>query len=192
MPAGTFRPRWPLLDVMSSTGRPMPSFGAERPPGLIGGLLRSYAEDLKGWTTGLVIRYVIAVVLLLSAGAGLIAAAGVGVSALFHWLAALYGTRIAYAAVIGGLVLLSLVSALAAILLFKRALPPLPRPRRRDARAVNRSVAAETLLTASAPPRALLKADATTEIMIGLAAACLVGWLASSRLSQSRATSKIK
>ncbi len=45
---------------------------------------------------------------------------------------------------------------------------------------------------ASVPRKALLKADPATEIMIGLAAACLVGWLVSSRLGQSRARDKAK
>jgi hypothetical protein len=36
------------------------------------------------------------------------------------------------------------------------------------------------------PRKALVKADPLTEVMIGLAAACLVGWLVSSRMGRSR------
>jgi anti-sigma factor RsiW len=156
------------------------------------GLLKSYGEDLKGWTTRIAIRYVIAVALLLSAGAGFIAAIGVGIAALFHYLESLYGLNVAYAAIGGLLLCISLLGALTAILLLKVALPPMPRPRRRHTKAVERSLAANAMLAASAPNRTLLKPDSTTEVMVGLAAACLVGWLVLSRIDQSRATAKLK
>jgi hypothetical protein len=140
---------------------------------------------LRGWIGGLTLRYAIAIVLLLSAGASIIAAFGVAISALFHWLEVNYGANEAYAIVIGLLVFLGLVCALIAVMLMRRALPPIPRPGR-QAKAVGRSVAADALLAASVPRKALVKADPLTEVMIGLAAACLVGWLVSSRMGRSR------
>lgn len=160
------------------------------PPGSIHGFLQSYAGDLKGWTTRIVVRYVVAVALLLAAVAGLVGAISVGIAALFHWIEFTYGLNAAYAAVGGLLVCLALVSAAVAILLLKGKLPPVPRPRRRQTKAVGRSLAAETMLAAT--PQRLLKTDPATEIMIGLAAACLVGWLAASRLGRSRGGAGVK
>lgn len=167
---------------MSSHGR--------TPPGSISGFLQSYAGDLKGWTTRIVIRYAVAVALLLGAGAGLVGAVAVGIAALFHWLESTYGANIAYAAIAGLLVFFAVVSAGVAILLLKGKLPPIPRPRRRQTKALGRSLAAETMLAAT--PQRLLKTDPATEIMIGLAAACLVGWLAASRLGRARGGAGVK
>ncbi len=102
------------------------------PPGPINGFLQSWAADLKGWTTGIVIRYVVAVALLLAAAAGLVGAISVGIAALFHWLEITYGLNTAYAAVAGLLVVLALLSAGVAILLLKGELPPIPRPKRQN------------------------------------------------------------
>src|ERR1700759_4287387 len=97
-------------------------------PGLVKGFLQSYGADLRGWISGLAIRYAIAIILLLVAGAGLVAAIGVGVDALFHWLEANYGLTVAYAAVSGGLVILAAASALTGVALLKLAPRPVPRP----------------------------------------------------------------
>ncbi len=167
----------------------MPPHG-QIPPGPIHGFLQSYAGELKGWTTQIVVRYAVAVALLLAAGAGLVGAIAVGIAALFHWLESTYGLNTAYATVAGLLVVLAFVSAGVAILFLKGKLPPIPRPRRRHTRAVGRSLAAETMLAAT--PQRLLKTDPATEIMIGLAAACLVGWLAASRLGRSRGGAGVK
>jgi hypothetical protein len=157
----------------------MTSLRQSPPPGLVMGFLQSYGGDLRGWASGLVIRYAIAVVLLLLAGAGLAAAIGVGINALFHWLEARYGLAVAYEAVSGGLVALAIVSALAGIALLKIALPSLPRPHRHG-----RAVAAQATMALATPAKSLAKADPVTEVMIGVAAACLVGWLASSRIQR--------
>ena len=108
----------------------------------------------------------------------------VGIAALFHWIEINYGLNIAYAAVAGMLVVLALLSAGIAVVLLKGKLPPIPRPKRHHSKAAGRSLAARAML-ATTSNRGLLKTDATTEIMIGLAAACLVGWLAASRLGRS-------
>jgi len=159
----------------------MTSSGRSTSPGLLRGFIQSYTGDLRGWASGLVIRYVIALILLLAAGAGLIAAIGVGANALFHWLDTNYGLAIAYEAIIGGLVGLGIVSALLGIALLKAAPPSLPRPHRHG-----RSVAAKATMALSVPNRGLTKADPVTEVMIGLAAACLVGWLVSSRIAKTK------
>jgi hypothetical protein len=150
----------------------------------INGFLQSWAADLKGWTTGIVIRYAVAVALLLAAAAGLVGAIAVGIAALFHWLDTTYGLHTAYEAVAGLLVFLALVSAGIAVLLLKGKLPPIPRPRRQQTKTAGRSLAAEAMLATT--PQRLLKTDPATEVMIGLAAACLLGWLAASRLGRSR------
>jgi hypothetical protein len=155
----------------------MASLGQSVSPGLVKGFLQSYGGDLRGWLTGLAIRYAVAIVLLLAAGAGLVAAIGVGINALFHWIEARYGLTIAYEAVAGALVVLAMASALTGIVLLKGAPPRLPRPHRHG-----RSMAAKAVpVLAAQNYKALVKADRTTEMMIGLAAACLVGWLITSR-----------
>ena len=98
------------------------------PPGPINGLLQSWAADLKGWTTGIVIRYVVAAALLLAAAAGLVGAIAVGIAALFHWLEITHGLNTAYAAVAGLLVVLALVSAGIAVLLLTAQAAANPAP----------------------------------------------------------------
>lgn len=161
------------------------SLHGQTPPGPINGFLQSYAGDLRGWTTRIVIRYVVAVALLVAAVAGLVGAISVGLAALFHWLEFTYGLKTAYAAVAGLLVLLALISAGVAVLLLKGKLPPIPRPGRQRTKAAGRSLAARAML-ATTSSKGLLRTDPATEIMIGLAAACLVGWLAVSRFGRSR------
>lgn len=154
------------------------------PPGPINGFLQSYTGDLKGWTVRIAVRYVVAVALMLAAAAGLVGAIAVGAAALFHWLETTHGLKTAYAAIAGLLVVLALLSAGLAVLLLKGKLPPIPRPRRQHSKAAGRSLAARAML-ATTSNRGLLKTDPATEIMIGLAAACLVGWLAASRLRRA-------
>jgi hypothetical protein len=156
----------------------------QSPPGPISGFLQSYAGHLKGWATGIVIRYVVAVALLLAAVAGLVGAISVGIAALFHWLETSYGLHTAYEAVAGLLVVLALISAGVAVLLLKGKLPPVPRPRRQHAKAAGRSLAARAML-ATTSNKGVLNTEPATEIMIGLAAACLVGWLVVSRFGRS-------
>lgn len=168
----------------------MPSHN-EIPPGPVNGFLQSYAGDLKGWTARIVIRYAVAVALLLAAVAGLAGAIAVGIAALFHWLESTYGSTTAYASVAGLLVLLGVVSAGIALLLLKGRLPPIPRPGRQRTKAAGRSLAARAML-ATTSNRGLLNTDTATEIMIGLAAACLVGWLAASRLGRAGGRARVK
>src|SRR5262245_39964762 len=115
----------------------MAAFSQFSSPASLRGSVQSYAGELRGWICGLTVRYAIAVVLLLSAGASIIAAIGVAIAALFDWLEVNYGANDAYAIVIGLLIFLGLVGALAGYLLIRRALPPIPRPGR-QAKAVGR------------------------------------------------------
>jgi hypothetical protein len=154
-------------------------------PRSLSGLLQSYGQQLRGWTGRIALRYVIAVTFLLAAGAGVMAAIGVGLAALFRWIEISYGTTFAYAGVAGLLLVLALISAFTGLVLLKQPLPSLPSPRK-QIKAAGRTVASEAMLAVSAPHKALIKADPATEIMIGLAAACLAGWLVSSRLGRSR------
>ncbi len=169
----------------------MAMFDQTSEPRSLRGLVHSYGRELRGWAGGITLRYGIAVALLLSAGAGIIAAIGVGIAALFHWLEIAHGAYAAYGIVIGLLLFLAVASALTAIVLLKQGLPPLPRPHRHAA-AAGRSVAAGAGLAASAPHKSLMKADPVTEVMIGLAAACLVGWLVSSRVGQSQPRTRVR
>jgi hypothetical protein len=146
------------------------------------GFLQSYGSDLRGWATGIALRYVIAIALCIAGTASLIAGAAVGFAALFRWLELHYSATVAYSAVGGGLALLGLIGFLIAIVLFKSSLPPLPRPQRR-ARELRQSVATRVML-APALGRNLLRTDMTTEILAGTAAVLLVGWVAASRLGR--------
>jgi hypothetical protein len=119
-----------------------------------------------------------------------LAAVGVEFAALFHWLEAHYGSNHAYAMVIGLLVFVGLASALAAVVLLKRVLPPIPRPGHQT-RALGH-LTTDAIITASPSRRGPIKMDAPTEMLAGLAAACLVGWLVSSRIGASRTRAKAK
>jgi hypothetical protein len=167
----------------------MAMFDQTSQPGSLRGLLQSYGQELRGWAGGITMRYAVAVALFLSAGAGIIAAIGIAIAALFHWLETTYGSNAAYGIVIGLLLFLAAASALTAIVLLKQGLPPLPRPNRHAAVA-GRSIAAKAMMAASSSRRSLTKADPVTEVMIGLAAACLVGWLVSSRMGQPQARNR--
>jgi hypothetical protein len=150
---------------------------------------KSYGQQLRGWTASIALRYILAAIFLLAAGASLAAASGVGLAALFRWIEVNYGATLAYAGVAGLLVVLGLIGALTGIVFLKQPLPPIPSARK-QVKTAGRTVVTEAMSAASAPHKALVKADPVTEIMIGLAAACLAGWLVSSRLGRSRARSK--
>jgi hypothetical protein len=156
------------------------------PPRSLSRLLQSYGHQLRGWTGSIALRYILAVICLLAAGAGVVAAAGVGLAALFRWIDINYGATFAYAGVAGLLIVLALVCALTGLALLRQPLPPRPSPRK-QIKTAGRTVATEAMLAVSAPHKALMKADPATEIMIGLAAACLAGWLVTSRFGRSRA-----
>jgi hypothetical protein len=159
--------------------------------GLTEELLRRYARDIDA--DNLTVRCLVMSefflatysVLLLSVAAGLVAAIGVGLAALFHWLEAKYGPYAAYGLIASLLLILTLIGALAGILLLKKPLPPLPDPRQ-PVKAAGRAVASETAVTLASAPNALMRANRRMQVMIGLAAACFLGWLVSSRRERER------
>ena len=108
---------------MASSGRILPS-------ATLSALTQSYGRAVRAWATNITLRYAMAVVFLLSAGVSLLGAIGVGLAALFGWLAARYGTGTAYGFLAGFLIGLALLGALTGVLLLKRPLPPIPSPRR--------------------------------------------------------------
>ena|SRR5271165_5709666 len=129
--------------------------------------------------------------LLLSGAVCLLAAIGVGMAALFHWQGANHGANHAYAIVIGLLIFLDFGSAVASVVLLKRELPPVPRPGHQT-KAVGRHMTADAIIAASPRPKGLMKMDAATEMLAGLAAACLLGCLVSSRMGASRSRARTK
>ena len=161
--------------------RPMASFGQNSRHASLRASLQSYIAELRGWVGRISGRYATAAILLLSGTASVIAAIGVGLAALFHWLEANYGSIAAYGIIAGLLIFAGIIAALSGIVLLKNPLPAVPSPRQ-QMKAAGRSVTARAMLAASAPDKVLIKADPITETMVGLAAACLVGWLISSRL----------
>lgn len=146
------------------------------------GFLQAYGAELRGWASGIAVRYVVAVALCIGGTASLISGTAVGIAALFRWLELQYGPTVAYAVIGGGLVLLGLIGFLVGIILFKGALPPAPRPQRHAGK-LGRSLAKRAMLMPAAG-RSLLRSDRTTEILAGTAAVLLVGWVAASRLNR--------
>jgi hypothetical protein len=156
---------------MASSGRTLPS-------ATLSALTRSYGRAVRAWATNITLRYAMAVVFLLSAGASLLGAIGVGLAALFGWLAARYGTGTAYGLLAGFLIGLALLGALTGVLLLKRPLPPIPSPRR------HLKAGGETTAALSSN-LAQLRAKPTTPVIIGFTAAGLASWLAFSKLHRS-------
>src|SRR5262249_41031165 len=150
------------------SGQSMRPLGQNLPDSSWKGLVRSFGSDLRGWAAGITTRYAIALALFLAGTASLISAAAVGGAALFRWIAAAYGLNAAYAILGGGLVCLGLVSFLVAMLLLRQSLPPLPRPHR-HARRFGSAAAARAVL-ASSRNASVLRTDATTEVLAGVAA----------------------
>src|SRR5690349_20690614 len=146
-------------------------------------LLQSYAADLRGWATRVATGYAVAIVLLIAGLITVFAAAGVGLSAVFYWVQAHYGTKIAYAVIGGGLLVLGAILILVGVAVFRRDVPPLPRPRRQ-------AQAAKQLAAGSVAVRAVSmdapKADAMTQVLIGAAATAVVGWLVGSQMQGRR------
>ena len=150
----------------------------------VGGELRAYGREVRAWSTGLLTRYAVVVILLLAAFAGLLGAIGMGLDALFHFLEMKYGTWIAYGSIGGLLIAIALLAAAMGIAKLRQDMPPPPDPRR-HAKAASRIVAAESIGAVAASGQAL----ATRPVLpaaIGLASVGLLGWLIASRLNAGR------
>ena len=141
-------------------------------------LWRSYAADLRGWATKRAAGYGVGAALLVGGILAVFGAIAVGAMALFHFIELRYGAYIAFAALGGGLVVLSAILLLAGWLTISRRAPPLPRPR-------PQLRAAKQMLVGSTISRAVTalhrneaaRPDATTQILLGAAAVVAAGWI---------------
>jgi hypothetical protein len=151
--------------------------------GGVSALLQSYAADLHGWASGIASGYAVAVVLLVAGAILALAAAAVGIAALFHFIELNYGPDTAYEAIGGGLLVLGAVLMLAGVATLRRKIPPLPRPQRQ-------MQAAKRMVVGSAAVRALstngIRSDPITQLLIGAAATVVVGWMVASRVQGRR------
>src|SRR5215471_1183792 len=94
-----------------------------------GKLVRSYGLELRGWATGVGIRYAVALATLLAGAICFLVSVGIVLSAFFHFLEMRYGIYAGYE-ILGGLFLaLGAIGSVIGIWLLKRHNPPLPRPR---------------------------------------------------------------
>ncbi len=150
----------------------------------VGGELRAYGREVRAWSTGLLIRYAVAVSLLLAALAGLIGAIAVGLSALFHFLEMKYGTWIAYESIGGLLIVLTIVAAALGIAKLKQEMPAPPNPQR-HAKAASRIAVAEGMGALAGSGRTLA-ARPVLPAAIGLASVGLLGWLIAARRNASK------
>jgi hypothetical protein len=149
-------------------------------------LLRSYADDVKGWAARLATGYGIAAALLLGGILAVFGAIAVGAIALFHFLALRYGTNIAFAVLGGGLLLLGVILLLAGLAMMKRRAPPLPRPHR-QLRAAKQMLIVPTISRAVAALSRgdAAKPDTTTQVLLGAAAILAVGWIVATRFGSA-------
>jgi hypothetical protein len=152
-------------------------------------MLGSYLAELKGWAARIRTGYALAAAMLLAGGLSIAIALSIGIAALFHWLAGLYGPYVAYG-VLGGLFLLvGLVSIAVGLQRLKRPMPPIPLPRRQT-QVVKRAIAASAvtrLLTNAAGAR---RPDKVTQALAGTAAVALLGWIAASYVRRSSAVDR--
>jgi hypothetical protein len=145
-------------------------------------LLKSYAGDLRKWSTRLVVGYGVATAMLAGGVLALFAAIAVGVTALFHLIERFYGTDIAYASIGGGLFVLAVLLLLSGWAMLQRRTPPLPRPHR-QAQVARRIIAGRGMAGLSRAEA--VKADPMTQALIGAAAIMLAAWLLASRVRSS-------
>jgi hypothetical protein len=151
-------------------------------------LLGSYLADLKGWLARIKTGYALAATMLLTGGLSIAIALSVGIAALFHWLAALYGPYFAYGALGGLFLLVGFLSIVVGLQRLKRPMPPIPLPRR-QARVLKRAIAAPAvarLVTATGGSRP----DKVTQALAGAAAIALLGWIATSYVRRSSAVDR--
>lgn len=153
----------------------------------VGGELRAYGREVRAWSTGLLMRYVVAVSLLLAALAGLIGAIAVGLGALFHFLEMKYDTWTAYESIGGLLILLTIVAAAAGIAKLKQDMPAPPNPQR-HAKIASRIAVAESMGALAGSGRTVA-ARPVVPAAIGLASVGLLGWLIAARRNASNAHS---
>jgi hypothetical protein len=154
-----------------------------RPIGVLKGALRSYGIDLRHWIGRVERRYITVCALALLGVSSLVGSLFIGASALFSMIEARLGLYVAYEIVGGTLLLIGLMAILGAAALLKRKLPHLPSARP-HAQNFKRSVtlsAATRLAFGGAQGRSQ---NPTTNIIAGVAAALVIGWIAASHMSR--------
>jgi hypothetical protein len=161
--------------------------------GTVLAFVHSYAMDLRGWATGLTIRYAVAVAMVIGGILAVFAAAAVGITALFHFIEDQYGIDAAYAGVGGGLFLAGILLFLLAWTLLRGRTPALPRPQRQT-QSVKRMMIGPAAVRAVAGLRQVegARADPLTEVLAAVAATVLVGWVVASRLGKKSQTRQVR
>lgn len=155
-----------------------------RPIGLLKGALHSYGIDLRHWIGRVERRYITVCALALLGVVSLVGSLFIGVSALFSIMEARFGLYVAYEIIGGTFLLIGLMAIVGATALLKRKLPHLPSARP-HAQNFKRSVtlsAATRLAYGGAQGRSQI--HPTTNIIAGVAAALLIGWIAASHMSR--------
>jgi hypothetical protein len=155
--------------------------------GTASAFVRSYAMDLRGWATGLTIRYAVAVSMVIGSIFAVFAAAAVGIAALFHFIEDRYSIGAACAWVGGGLFVAGILLLLLAWTMLRGNAPALPRPHRQT-QSVKRMMIGPAAVRAIAGLRQVegARADPLTEVLAAAAATVLVAWIVASRLEKSR------
>jgi hypothetical protein len=160
------------------------------PVSIFSGWLRSYGHELRDWIGTVEKNYVAATAF---AAAGLVfltVSFFIATAALFSILEARLGLYIAYGIVGGAFFLFGAIAAFVAAALFKRRLPPFPSARRQTD-ALKRSIAAP------AATRFIVRGarsdpgiDPVTQIIAGVAAALLIGWIVAPHMRRLSARRK--
>jgi hypothetical protein len=178
---------------MVKIGFTMNHFDSNRGRGGFSVLLQSYAAELRAWGAKLAARYAVAAAILIAGVLAVFASAAVGLTALFHFVALRYGTETAYASIGGGLLLIGIFLLLVGLIVLRRRVPALPRPRRQAQLARDR---AKGMIFGSAASRLLAgpvaKADPVTQVLVGIAATMLVGWIVAARFSSLPPRRRVK
>jgi hypothetical protein len=147
-------------------------------------LLGSYLVELKGWVARIKTGYALAATMLLAGALSIAIALGVGIAALFHWLAGLYGPYVGYGMLGGLFLLVGLVCIVVGLQRFKRPMPAIPLPRR-QAQALKRAVAAPAVARLVTNAAGGSRPDKVTQALAGAAAVALLGWIATSYVRRS-------
>ena len=142
-------------------------------------MLRSYGSEVKSWGGRIVRRYLVAVTLLAAGGLFILAAAGFGIAAGFHFVALRYGENIAFAVLGGSFLVIGLIVIVAGLSSMKRRLPVLPNPNK-HIRDFSRSAALD-FLTKTDQLKHRVRHH-STPLAVGTAGLLAIGWVAGSAL----------
>jgi hypothetical protein len=149
------------------------------------GVVQSYFSDLRDWGTGLAKNFAVACSLFVVGGGFVLAGLTVGLAALFHWIEVNYSLYRAYGIIGCGLTAIGALGILFAVRLISRPNPRMPLGERQIG-AMKRAIASTALRRTGALQSSPLSADLPTQILVGAAAAILVGWIVASRMDRIR------